>query len=119
MPATAVTIGFVLFLAVLFVNAMIADRMANEVNDAHAGPYISPFEKGWRRTGFFGRARSYSLVLERHKELFPQSRLRTVQKVVQYGAMAGWFGFVAFSAWTDHQRAQAPESMDAAPVISR
>lgn len=101
MHSALVTLCVLLFVATLVVNAMISDRMMNEVNDAHAGPYISPFERGWRRGSAWSRGRAYSLIEERHAQLFPQSRLRLVEKFVRYGLVAVWLGFVAFTVWID------------------
>ena len=119
MHSPVLTIGMILLFIVLFVNAVVADRMTNEVNDANAGPYISPFEQGWKRGWFPGRLRAYSLVSKRHKQLFPNSRLCAIQRAIQYASLAAWLGFVAFMVWTDHRNANSSNEVEATQSLSR
>ena len=78
------------FVAFLIAHALVLDEVINQINDAHAGPYVSPFGATSRWDPYWKN------VFKRHRELFPNSRLRLWSNALNAALIAFVAAFVVF-----------------------
>jgi hypothetical protein len=100
--------------AFLIAHSLILDEIVNQINDARIGPYISA-------TGVMAKGRRWGpspwkKVFERHRELFPTSRLRVWSKVLN--AVAIVFVATIFVFWIAADRSQTETQNGPAVVHS-